>query len=70
MTATEYYIRLRSHALGYSSASRKGGNGMNRGKGAYGGKCFNSEFMVKVWTVRTVGKVTGNCWNSRNSEIG
>ena len=46
------------------------GNGTNRGKGAYGGKCFNSEFMVKVWTVRTVGKVTGNCWNSRNSEIG
>ena len=22
MTATEYYIRLRSHAIGYSSASR------------------------------------------------
>jgi hypothetical protein len=25
MTATEYYIRLRSHAIGYSSASRKRG---------------------------------------------
>ena len=47
-----------------------GGNGTNRGKGAYGGKCLNSESVVKVWTVRTVGKVTGNCWNCRNSGIG
>ncbi len=48
----------------------KVGNGTNRGKGAYGGECFNSEFVVKVWTVKTVGNVTENCWNSRNSGIG
>ncbi len=63
-------IGLRSHTVGNSSASRKGGNGTNRGKGAYGGKRFNSESVVKVWTVRMVGKVTRNCWNSRNSGIG